>query len=44
MKKIISILAVCGLCLSSLTACNTVKGAGRDISNTGKAIERSARN
>lgn len=26
-----------------LSACNTTAGAGRDISNTGQAIERSAR-
>lgn len=26
-----------------LTACNTTAGAGRDISNTGQVIERSAK-
>ena len=42
MKKIISVVLISVFSLSFLSACNTVKGAGRDIQNTGKAIERSA--
>ena len=45
MKKIITITSVCLLTLSFglLNGCNTVKGAGRDVANTGKAIERAVR-
>jgi len=28
--------------LASLTACNTIEGAGRDISSVGKAMTKSA--
>lgn len=31
------------LALSSLTACNTVEGAGQDIKSGGKAIEETAK-
>ena len=33
-------LLVTSLLLSSLAACNTVKGAGRDIESVGRAGER----
>lgn len=33
-------LVVTGLLLSSLAACNTVKGAGRDIESVGRAGEK----
>ncbi|WP_176591108.1 entericidin A/B family lipoprotein [Sphingobium sp. EM0848] len=33
-------LVIAGLLLSSLAACNTVKGAGRDIESVGSAGER----
>ncbi|MBA2650603.1 MAG: entericidin A/B family lipoprotein [Legionella sp.] len=44
MKSVLFQIAVSflALSLSLLTSCNTVKGAGRDISNTGDAIERAA--
>jgi predicted small secreted protein len=34
------ILLAAGLVASLLTACNTVKGAGRDIESVGRAGER----
>ena len=44
MKKLIStaVISVLSLSLFALSGCNTVKGAGKDISKTGKAIERAA--
>ncbi|WP_375197507.1 entericidin A/B family lipoprotein [Sphingobium sp.] len=33
-------LVLAGLLISSLAACNTVKGAGRDIESVGRAGER----
>ena len=36
----IVILIAAGLTLSALTACNTVKGVGRDIESVGRAGER----
>ncbi|WP_022683200.1 entericidin A/B family lipoprotein [Sphingobium bisphenolivorans] len=33
-------LVLAGLLLSTLAACNTVKGAGRDIESVGRAGER----
>lgn len=37
----LTLLALLGTA-PALTACNTVEGAGHDISNTGDAIQRSA--
>jgi predicted small secreted protein len=37
MKKIIALLLL-GLFLSTLQACNTVRGMGRDIERTGEEI------
>lgn len=34
------VLVITTLLLSSLAACNTVKGAGRDIESVGRAGER----
>lgn len=44
MNKIITAVVACFLCLSlgALSACNTVKGAGQDISNGGQDIKRAA--
>ena len=36
----IVILVAAGLALTVLTACNTVKGVGRDIESVGKTGER----
>jgi len=36
MKKMLLALAAAGLCLGA-SACNTVKGAGRDIESVGEA-------
>jgi len=33
-------LVIVGLLLSALAACNTVKGAGRDIESVGRAGEK----
>jgi predicted small secreted protein len=45
MNKLISVVVVSVLSVSLLvlSGCNTVKGAGRDISKTGKAIEKASR-
>jgi len=41
--KNVALLSVAAFALGlSLSACNTVEGAGQDIKSTGKAIERSA--
>ena len=44
MKRIITATVVCFLCvsLSLLSGCNTVRGAGKDISNGGRDISRAA--
>ncbi len=42
MKKILTILAISIFSGCFLSACNTVKGAGQDIQNTGEAIEKTA--
>lgn len=39
-KSIIALLSI--LVLSSLTACNTTRGAGEDISAGGQAVQRAA--
>lgn len=41
-RKLLLALAVAGLSLAALTACNTVEGAGQDIENTGEAIQDGA--
>jgi predicted small secreted protein len=38
MKSIFAVL-LAGLSLLSLTACNTIQGAGRDITRAGEVIE-----
>jgi len=40
MKTLIAILL--GMSVISLTACNTVSGAGKDVQATGKAVEKAA--
>jgi predicted small secreted protein len=44
-KKIVRSLTLLGLLALGpvLSACNTTAGAGQDISNTGKAIENTAK-
>ncbi len=39
-KKIVAI--VLAISLTSLTACNTVKGFGRDVEKGGEAIQKAA--
>jgi len=39
-KTLIAILL--GMSVISLTACNTVAGAGKDVQATGKAVEKAA--
>lgn len=36
------LIAVLGLSVLSLTACNTVAGAGKDVQATGQAVEKAA--
>ena len=40
MKKLL--IALASLSLFSLTACNTVEGAGKDVKATGAAVEKAA--
>ena len=40
MRTLIAILL--GMSVVSLTACNTVAGAGKDVQATGKAVEKAA--
>ena len=40
MKTLLVILL--GMSVLSLTACNTVAGAGKDVSATGRAVEKAA--
>lgn len=42
MKKMIAILLVIPF-LFTLTACNTIAGAGKDVAKAGKAIEKEAK-
>lgn len=37
-----TMLATMALTTMALAACNTVKGAGRDIENAGEAVQRAA--
>lgn len=39
MRRLVLLIAA-GATISALTACNTVKGVGRDIESVGKAGER----
>jgi len=41
-KTIKTVLALT-LCAATLSACNTIAGAGQDIKNAGSSIENSAR-
>lgn len=36
------LIALAGLSMISLTACNTVAGAGKDVKATGQAVENAA--
>lgn len=36
------LIALASLSLVSLTACNTVEGAGKDVKATGAAVEKAA--
>jgi len=40
MKALLAILL--GMSVLSLTACNTIAGAGKDVSATGRAVEKAA--
>ncbi|ALG67504.1 entericidin A/B family lipoprotein [Beggiatoa leptomitoformis] len=42
MKKIIAAIAML-LMVSSLAACNTIAGAGKDVQEGGKAVEKAAK-
>jgi len=37
------LIALLGLAVMSLTACNTVEGAGKDVKATGQAVENAAK-
>ncbi len=36
-------IALVSLCVISLSACNTVEGAGKDVKATGQAVENAAK-
>lgn len=42
MKQILAI-AVLGMSVLTLSACNTVEGAGKDVKATGQAVENAAK-
>lgn len=42
MLKRTIVLAFAGLSLFSVTACNTVEGAGQDVSSAGRAVSDAA--
>ena len=39
LRKLVLALAMAGFSVAALSACNTVEGAGKDIENTGDAIQ-----
>jgi predicted small secreted protein len=41
-KRAATLLAGAAILALTVSACNTVEGAGRDVKSTGKAIERTA--
>jgi len=41
MKKLM--IAMLGVCIVTLSACNTVEGAGKDVKATGNAVENAAK-
>jgi len=41
MKKLV--FAMLGICVVTLSACNTVEGAGKDVKATGSAVENAAK-
>jgi len=43
MKKLLISIMVFGLTLSTLNACSTIEGAGKDIKRAGQAIENEAK-
>lgn len=42
LKNTAALIVGAALALGTLTACNTIGGAGKDIKSGGKAIERAA--
>ena len=36
-------VALLGICVVALSACNTVEGAGKDVKATGSAVENAAK-
>lgn len=40
MRKLVSLLLVAGA--MTVSACNTVEGAGRDVSSAGRAVSKTA--
>tara|TARA_R110002167_G_scaffold54305_3_gene154671 strand:- start:302 stop:463 length:162 start_codon:yes stop_codon:yes gene_type:complete len=44
LARILLPLALLGVCLTALPACETAKGVGRDLENVGHAIGKAVRN
>jgi len=42
MKRLIALLMIAGSAVTALAGCNTVAGAGQDVSNAGHAVTNSA--
>ncbi|WP_240095595.1 entericidin A/B family lipoprotein [Thermomonas flagellata] len=42
MKRLIALALLALFASASLTACNTIAGAGKDVKDAGKAIEKTA--
>lgn len=43
MKKFFIVTIVFGFCLSSLSACGTIEGVGKDLKRAGQAVEKEAK-
>lgn len=42
LRKIVALTIAAGLAATTLSACNTVEGVGKDIKSAGKSIEKAA--
>jgi predicted small secreted protein len=43
LKRLIALAALTAFAAGTLTACNTVEGAGKDVKHAGSSIERKAK-
>ncbi len=38
--KVLILIVIVAICLTSLTGCNMLKGAGKDVENAGKSVQK----